>query len=512
MNSLGIDFGVTKTSVAFFSDTQKGHVAIHSFLYGYHYEPENFFDTVEAPFPSAVFFDRQGDPKFFGEAALEAAQDAPHLLVDKLAYLVGKTYEEVKIDPRLHCVPFEILEGDLTFGNGAPALKFGDKQNPQTYTSESLTRFVRTSSDFEAYAAIRKTTQGLPLIRVGETKKQVYLPEQIVQMILEHALALGQQYVYRRGNVQSDPSFRITVAYPDEFKPNQVAALQMAMRSIYSFTATDAQLVSEACASAVLVVPELEVHGLLQFREIMDSEAFGLRNVLVVNIEQQRANFVLVKMKVTKDPATLRPIVTEIATTAVSTDYAVSEDIDSKIVDLAIDYANRNNLNLDLLSRAGRKKLSANAQDAREALMENRCDECRLVIPGYTIPGLILTKSDLQRLLEPIQRRHRSLIDSLLETNNIHDEDFSRVILTDSISRIDQNLIVEQLQAPTFTCPKCKKRLFGQMVDSDFLEKIAILACQRKLLPFLGRKLGGIRTSYLTNLKAANAASKRLSI
>jgi molecular chaperone DnaK (HSP70) len=122
--------------------------------------------------------------------AIEAGKNKPNLLVDKIKRVVGKTYEEAKEDPLLANIAYELIPGKVVCEKTAE----------------------QTKEQHEA------------LVRVGQTVKREYLPEEIVAKIFLEAKKHAESYLRDVEGYSLPIDYdRIVITFPANFNVIHVA-------------------------------------------------------------------------------------------------------------------------------------------------------------------------------------------------------------------------------------------------------------------------------------------------
>jgi molecular chaperone DnaK len=393
MICLGIDFGTENTKVAFFNSKTNKIVSIP------------FWSSVDlflhVSFPSVVFFNEVGLPKYFGATALEAGKAKPHLLVNKIKRVIGKTFEQVIEDPVLADVGYEIIAGKLISSEGCK---------------------------IEAHEA---------KVRVGELHKIDYYPEEITAMIINAVFVEANDYIrnyMEHGALDYD---RIIISYPAYFNHIQISKLRQAAIK-QGFNQETLELINEPCAAVLDAV----------FEGKIPITSIDMFYVIVLYIDSNAIDFALVEVR---PPIGIHER-WRATTVAASGDFVLGgADVDKAIVEWIIEEIKTNsNVNELVLSKTGKQKLLFSAEDAKIAISEGRCRQTHIDIPGFEELGPMLTFEKLNCIVEPIVSRYLATFNYMLERYKIKDSEYKNIILTcESTSMpIIHNLISTKFAAP----------------------------------------------------------------
>jgi molecular chaperone DnaK (HSP70) len=365
MKYLAIDFGTTNTAVAFFDETEKKLITIP-----YH-GPASL--TFKKSLPSVVGFDEEGKPKFFGHAALTYGKNKPHLCIDKIKRVIGKTYEDAKKDPLLKNVAYELVKGDLIS-------KKGEKD------------------------------EHIALVRVGEIEKQTYTSEEIASMILKQAKQDAETYLEQEKGYTNLKFDAIILTFPANFSINQRDKIKEAA-VIAGFEKSKIQVINEPIAAAFDAV----------FCGKITSKK---EDILVLNIGSGTTDVAVVELR-------LKEGKTQANAWGTGGDSVLGgTDMDIAIVDWVISQLKKDpNIESESLTKAGRQLLRFSVEDAKIAISEGKVQETNILIPGCA-EGPLLTRNEFINIVKPIVDRCRSQIKTILAERRINDESFSRIILT----------------------------------------------------------------------------------
>jgi hypothetical protein len=424
MKSLGIDFGTTNTAVAFYDDSDPERKIISIPYHG------AAALLMKKTVPSVVFFDKSGKPSLFGEEALNAGKEKPHLLVDKIKRVIGKTYEEVKDDPLLKNIAYELVKGDVISAEG-------------------------------------KAEQHVALVRVGEVEKLTYRPEEIVAIILKEAKTDAETYLQQEHGYENLDFDWITLTFPANFNQNQRAKIIEAA-VLAGFEEKKLKFVNEPTAAAFDAVYEGKTNN--QTKNGSGKQKNSKRQeVLVLNIGSGTTDLALVEMKAADGDLSS----TRADTTVTGGDSALGgTDMDIEIVNWVLGELKKDpNVNTNLFTKAGRQLLRFEAEDAKISISEGRCEETWVKIPGFGVKGPLLTKRELNNIVKPIIDKCRLEFNAILAKRKVHDEDYCHIILTGGPMAMGlvRDMITGDFLAPVFCCPTCRKQLQGAKPSDDML-------------------------------------------
>jgi len=189
---LGIDFGTSNSSIAFF-DSERDILEI--------VRPEIEPDKLPGGnvYPSEVAFDRNGNMIAAGWYAAGYGRAYPKLVVDQVKRWIGKSYSEIRADFKLENLGYKIIEKD-----------------------------------------------GKPQVEIG---KRTYLPEEIVAYLLKHLMTEGKAYLKDEGIDLTDKNVTVIVTHPAYYTQNQVDAIKSAVTKM-------ADGISDIHIERVRVIPE----------------------------------------------------------------------------------------------------------------------------------------------------------------------------------------------------------------------------------------------------------------
>lgn len=372
MGILAIDFGTTNTAIAYFDEKGKRIIEIP-------YEGELGSGLrARKSLPSIVAFDRDGRLMHVGDAALSQSLSKPHLCVDKIKRLIGKTYEEAIEDPLKNNIAYEIVKGEAKnngSGNGGP-------------------------QEHEV------------LVRVGETNKETYAPEKIASFIFEEARRQAEAYLQRPEAKCTDRTLnKIIITYPANFSLTQRNRVIEAAR----LAGFDEEKIEVACEPFAAACYAMRKGKISKTKE----------DILVVNIGAGTTDVAVVEFR----SKTSEKI--ESNSWAVGGDHVLGgTDMDIAIVDWVINQLRSNpSIDQQRLDEINRGPLRFDAEDAKIALSEGRTRETRIRIPKFAT-FVSLTVEDLNKIVEPIVEKCRREIKHVLSTRDVSKDDFSKVILT----------------------------------------------------------------------------------
>lgn len=418
---IGIDFGTTNTAVAFFDNANPKREIISIPYQG----AADFL--MKKTIPSVVFFDEYGLPKYYGEPALEAGKSKPHLLVDKIKRVIGKTYEEAKKDPLLANIAYELAPGKIV----------SEKGKDQT------------------------TEQHEAIVRVGHIEKKEYLPEDIAAMIFAEAKKDAEAYLSAEKDYALPIDYDvIVITFPANFNVIQRGKIkESAIKA--GFDSKKLKFVNEPTAAAFDAVFEGKLSETKQ----------SSYEILVLNVGSGTTDLALVNLW---PPNELREG-WKGDTVATGGDSALGgTDMDIAIVNWVIEEVKRNpNVNTNMFSRAGKQKLRFSAEDAKIALSEGRCQKTRVIIPGFEALGPELDIKKLNNIAKQVVGQCIAEYNSILSKTKIKDAAYKNIILTGGpmAMPMTKNLINAEFAAPIFTCASCEKQLRGMHPSDEFLEQ-----------------------------------------
>jgi hypothetical protein len=402
---------------------------------------------------SAILFDCQGNPLLFGEEALrKEGVSSNTFLVDRVERILGKSYEELKNDPYLKNLQSFIVKGDLVFDPDGKAVAIVNLQGKETrfFLSEKPHRtFCRTPEKDTAF------------ILVGGEKRQIYLPEQVVALVLAEARKNAESYLTEvRGCADLDYDW-VTIAFPTCFTFIQRDKLKMAA-ILSGIPEKKLRMINEPTAATFDVVYEVP-EGVKPGKNMRQT-------FLVLNIGSYSFDLTLVETKLKQD--TKRAMVNRLENAVFSKVDIGAKDIDAAIVDWILNELKKtSDFNGNRFTRSGLELLRLEAQDAITALSEGRCQKTWIKLPGLDVRGPLLSVDKLNEILKPIVDRYRTELRLCLETLKISDDDFSTIILLGGHIALAsvKSMIADEFQAPLFTCPICKEKLYGHIVNERWL-------------------------------------------
>ncbi|MCW3998653.1 MAG: Hsp70 family protein [Candidatus Bathyarchaeota archaeon] len=446
MKCLGIDFGTTNTAVAFFDNAQPQKRIISIPYQG----AADFL--MKKTVPSAVYFDEQGDPKYYGEAAIEAGKTKPHLLVDKIKRIIGKTYEVAKKDQLLEKIAYQIVPGKVVTDGG-----------------ES-----------------EKEKQHEALVRVGELVMKLYRPEEIAAMILAEAKKDAEAYLKAEFGYENLDYDFIVITFPANFNVTQREKIEQAA-GMAGFNKERLLFVNEPTAAAFDAVFE---------GKIVDKPGIGPKkhDVLVLNIGSGTTDLALVQLRSIMKPQSSMTssrsnlnaqnrIKRRADTVATGGNSSLGgTDMDIEIVNWVIgQLRNKPDFN-EKFAPAGRQMLRFNAEDAKISISEGRCRQTRILIPGFEAMGPILDAKKLNTIARSVASKCIIEYNNILSKTKIQDSNYSEIILTGGpmAMGVVRTMVTSEFIAPIFSCPTCSKQLHGIRPDDEFIGQTTGLPDDRK--------------------------------
>jgi len=431
--ALGIDFGTTNTAVAFFDNTDPAK-KIHSIPY----QGTNASLLMKKTIPSVVFFNEMGLPEYYGERALDAGKSKPHLMVDKIKRVIGKTYEEAQKDPLLKKIAFELVAGKV--------ISEKSKDQPEA--------------------------QHEAIVRVGEVKKVDYLPEDIAAMIFEEAKKDAEAYLRGELGYENLDYDWIVITFPANFNVIQRGKVKEAAIKA-GFNEEKLRFVNEPTAAAFDAVFERKI------TEKTDEKKY---EVLVLNIGSGTTDLALVELREARG----RSKGLKANTFATGGDSALGgTDMDIAIVDWVVEELRKNpNVNPNLFSKAGKQLLRFFAEDAKISISEGNCEKTRVRIPGFEAIGPILDEKKLNSIAKHVVSQCIAEYNNILAKTKIKDSNYNEIILTGGpmAMSVVRNLITSEFVAPNFVCASCDKQLHGTRSSDEFLRQTKGLPENKKAI------------------------------
>ncbi len=229
---LGIDFGTSNSSIAFFDDERKMLEVVSPAI-----DPKNL--PGGRVYPSIVAFDREGNMIAAGWYAHSYGQAFPKLVVDQVKRWIGMPYTEIIGNIKLENLGYKIIEKDRNV-----------------------------------------------LVKVGN---KTHTPEEIVAYLLKYMVEDGKAYLKDKDIDLSAEKVTVIVTHPAYYKQNQVEAIRDAVskmkEQIRGIDFEHIKLIPEPIASICAAMYYGKLSKKDKYVMVID-EGAGTLDTMLVDMEQ----------------------------------------------------------------------------------------------------------------------------------------------------------------------------------------------------------------------------------